>query len=166
MLPVGTRLHHHREVTTFLNLQLDDRWINCGGTEAESARFFRFNLHPILYFIATSWTISCPITPGNIGKCKGENTESWRECLASGNRKFVFKKQNITLKCGEQKNGGNIKLYWCTRTNPNFCYQWCRSWMHGMCTDEFLLINFWNFWFIYLSSKRKISNNFVKFYNN
>lgn len=103
MLPVSTRLYHHREVTKFLNLQLIDRWINCGGTEAEAARFFRFNRHSIFHFMATSWTILCSITPGNIGKCKGENTESWRECLASGNRKYGFKKKNITLKCGEQK---------------------------------------------------------------
>jgi len=76
MLPVSTRLYHHREVTTFLNLQMVDQWIGCGGTEAEAARFFRFIRHSIFYFIASFWTVLFCITPGNIGKCKGENMQS------------------------------------------------------------------------------------------
>jgi hypothetical protein len=64
------------------------------------------------------------------------------------------------------KNGDDIHLYWCTRTNPNFCCHWFRPCMHGMFTMNFRKIKFWNFWIINLSLKRIISNNFVKFYNN
>lgn len=160
MLPLNTRLYHHREVTTFLNLQMVDQWINCWGTEAEVARFFWFNLHSIFCFIATSWAVLFFITPGNIGKCKGENMESWRECLASGNRKFVVKKQNITLKYGEQE----------TEIIPNYTgvqEQTLTSAFNGVgleCMEcasmNFRKINFWNF------PKRKISNNLFKFCSN